>query len=114
MIQLAQAEHVPGDPILSDAELGVFVDAFESSGFTGGINWYRNIDRNWQLLADAEPIIHHRALMIYGTHDQVPPNPRLVDFVPNVEVVELDCGHWIADELPEETTSAILEWLGRR
>ena len=31
--------------------------------------------------------------------------------VPNVEVVNLDCGHWIQQEKPEETTQAILKWL---
>jgi hypothetical protein len=31
--------------------------------------------------------------------------------VPNVEVVNLDCGHWIQQEMPEETNQAILNWL---
>ena len=78
---------------------------------TGGINWYRNVDRNWHLLANADPIIHHPALMIHGSRDLVPQNERIAEFVPNVDVVELDCGHWIADELPDETNEAILHWL---
>ena len=57
MINLARAETPRGEPVMSDDELAVFVSAFESSGFTGGINWYRNLDRNWHLLADADPII---------------------------------------------------------
>lgn len=36
---------------------GVELEAFETSGFTGSINWYRNIDSNWHLLADVKPII---------------------------------------------------------
>ena len=36
---------------LSEEELQVYVDAFERTGFTGGLNWYRNIDRNWELTA---------------------------------------------------------------
>lgn len=37
---------------MSDSELAFSVSAFESSGFTASINWYRNLDRNWHLLAD--------------------------------------------------------------
>ena len=114
MVNLARAEEPLGDPILSDEELTYLVDAYESSGFTGGINWYRNVDRNWHLLAEVDPIIHQPALMIYGSHDLVPQNERMVQFVPNVDVVELDCGHWIADELPDETNTVILRWLDDR
>jgi pimeloyl-ACP methyl ester carboxylesterase len=113
MMNLALADTAAGDPVLSDDELAVFVDAFTTSGFAGGINWYRNVDRNWHLLADVDPVVHQPALMIYGTQDLVPPNPNLATFVPNVDVVELDCGHWIADERPTETTRVILDWLGR-
>nr|MBX2835213.1 alpha/beta hydrolase [Gammaproteobacteria bacterium] len=69
MINLARAETPLGDRLMSDEELAVFVSAFESSGFTGGINWYRNLDRNWHLLADVNPIIQQPALMIYGGRD---------------------------------------------
>ena len=34
---------------MTDEALSVFVNAFERSGFTGGINWYRNLDRNWKI-----------------------------------------------------------------
>ena len=111
MVNLARAEEPLGDPILSDDELTYLVDAYEVSGFTGGINWYRNVDRNWHLLAEVDPIIHQPALMIYGSRDLVPQNERIAEFVPNVDVVELDCGHWIADELPDETNAVILDWL---
>ncbi len=111
MINLAKAETPLGEPIMSDRELAVFVSAFESVGFTGGINWYRNLDRNWHILADVDPIIQQPALMIYGARDLIPPLDNLADFVPNVEIVTLDCGHWIQQEMPEETTQAILAWL---
>ncbi len=42
MINLARAEVPTGEPLMSDSELAVFVSAFESTGFTGSINWYRN------------------------------------------------------------------------
>lgn len=111
MINLARAENPLGEPIMSDSELAVFVSAFESTGFTGSINWYRNLDRNWHLLADVNPIIQQPALMIYGERDMIPKFEKLPEFVPNVEVVSLDCGHCIQQEKPEETNQTILKWL---
>jgi pimeloyl-ACP methyl ester carboxylesterase len=111
MINLARSETPLGEPLMSDSELAVFVSAFESSGFTGSINWYRNLDRNWHLLADVNPIIQQPALMIYGERDVIPKSANLTEFVPNVDVVSLDCGHCIQQEKPEETNQAILNWL---
>ena len=111
MINLAKAEKPLGEPLLTENELAVYVSAFETSGFTGGINWYRNLDRNWHLLADVDPAIQHPTLMIYGEQDMIPKSQNLKDFVPNVTVVSLDCGHCIQQEKPEETNQAILKWL---
>jgi len=111
MINLARAENPSGDPVMSDDELSVFVSAFESSGFTGAINWYRNLDRNWHLLADVTPIFHQPTLMIYGEQDMIPQSENLKRIVPNLAVLSLDCGHWIQQEKPAETTQAILNWL---
>ena len=93
------------------SELSVFVSAFESTGFTPSINWYRNLDRNWRLLADVDPIIRQPALMIYGDRDPIQRSANLRDFVPNVEVVSLDCGHWIQQEKPNEVNAVLLGWL---
>ncbi|MBB5867239.1 pimeloyl-ACP methyl ester carboxylesterase [Allocatelliglobosispora scoriae] len=114
LIDLARAEAPLGEPVMSDGELAVFVAAFESTGFTGSVNWYRNLDRNWHLLADVDPIIRQHTLMIYGDRDVIQKSERLAEFVPAVEVVSLDCGHWIQQELPEETNQAILKWLNQR
>lgn len=114
MINLAQASTALGDPVLTEVELAIFVSAFETSGFAGGINWYRNLDRNWQILADVDPIIRKPALMIYGEQDLIPKFEALSDFVPAVDVVSLNCGHWIQQERPVETTLAILDWLQDR
>ena len=111
MINLAQAEKPLGEPLMEDHELSVFISAFESSGFTGSINWYRNLDRNWHLMADITPIIHHPTLMIYGERDTIPKSENLKNRVPNLDVASLDCGHWIQQEKPEETTQLILKWL---
>lgn len=112
MINIALSESPRGDPLLSAEELAVTVAAFKASGFTASINWYRNFNRNWHLLADVDPILRHRALMIYGKRDHVPRAAKLAHFVPNVEVTEVDAGHWIQQEAPEDVTQVILEWLG--
>lgn len=114
MINLARAGEPVGDPVMSNADLSVLIKAFETSGFTGSINWYRNLDRNWHLLADVDPVVKHPTLMIYGAHDPVPPSDRLSLFVPNLDVVTLDCGHWIPEERPDQTNAAILDWLLRQ
>ena len=111
LINLARTRIPLGEPLMSEGELAVFDTAFKVSGFTGSINWYRNIDRNWHLLADVDPVIRHPSLMIYGKRDLVAQSPDLSDFVPNVEVITLDTGHWIQQERPQETTKAILDWL---
>jgi len=114
MIDLARAEDPLGEPLMSDTELAVFVDAFERTGFTGSINWYRNLDRNWHLLGDVDPVVRQPALMVYGERDAVMRAERLSAFVPLVDVITLDSGHWIQQERPDETTDAILTWLAQR
>jgi pimeloyl-ACP methyl ester carboxylesterase len=111
MTNLANEKAPLGEPIMSDNELEVFISAFESTGFTGSINWYRNLDTNWYLLADVDPIIQQPTLMIHGNQDLIPKFEKLTDFVPNAKVVTLNCGHWIQQEKPEETNQAILKWL---
>jgi len=111
MINLAKAADAAGEPVMSDVDRAVFAAAFEQNGFSGSINWYRNMDRNWHILADVHPIIRKPALMIYGEQDMIPKSETLSEVVPGVDVVSLNCGHWIQQELPEETTKAILDWL---
>ncbi len=111
MINLALAETPAGAPVMGEDELAVLIAAFEKTGFTGSINWYRNLDRNWHILADVDPVIRKPALMIYGERDMIPKSENLTDFVPDVDVISLDCGHWIQQEKPDETTEAMLRWL---
>lgn len=111
MINLAKAQNLLGEPLMEESEMSVFVSAFELSGFTGCINWYRNMDRNWHLMADVIPIIQQPTLMIYGNQDTIPKSENLKKIVPRLDVINLDCGHWIQQEKPEETTLSILKWL---
>jgi pimeloyl-ACP methyl ester carboxylesterase len=114
MINLARAVEPIGKSLMEDSELSVFVSAFELSGFTGAINWYRNLDRNWHLMADIKPVIHQPTLMIYGEQDTIPKSENLKNIVPNLDIVNLDCGHWIQQEKPEETNRSILKWLAQQ
>lgn len=111
LIHTARAETPLGTALMTEQELAVFVAAFEATGFTSSINWYRNLDRNWHVLADVDPIIQHPTLMIYGERDEIQKNDLLDQFVPQVTVHSLDCGHWIQQEMPEETTEIMLAWL---
>ena len=114
LINMATAAEMSGELMMSEAELAVFIDSFQRSGFTGGINWYRNFNRNWETTADVRQQVDQPALMLHGRYDMVPQNPKLETFVPDVEVHTLECGHWIQQEQPEETNRLILDWLARR
>ena len=69
----ASSKFDPRTPILSAEEKKVFVGAFSRTGFTGGINWYRNISRNWQRAADLDHTVQVPSLMIMAENDPVLP-----------------------------------------
>jgi len=111
MINLAKATQPLGEPVMSDDDLSVYITAFNKTGFTPSINWYRNLNRNWHLLGGVSPILHQPTLMIYGEKDIIPPLPNIKDFVPNIDIKSLNTGHWIQEERPEELNQMILKWL---
>jgi pimeloyl-ACP methyl ester carboxylesterase len=113
MINLVDDERAPGRLMMSEQELDVFANAFSKGGFTGPINWYRNFTRNWHRLADVRQRVDVPALMIHGRYDMVRPFDRIQEFVPNVELATLDCGHWIQQERPAETNQLMIDWLAR-
>ena len=106
------------EPILSAAEKQVFVDAFTRSGFTGGINWYRNMTRNWERSVDLDHTVRVPALMIMAENDAVlPPSATegMERMVPDLEkVLVRDCGHWTQQEKPAELSALLVEWRRRR
>lgn len=102
-----------GKLLMSDDDLSVFINAFDSSGFTGGINWYRNFTRNWEFIGDYEQKIKVPTLVIFGEYDSVPKSNKLASHVDELEVKDLDCGHWIQQERPDQTNVLILDWLER-
>jgi len=103
----------PGEPLMSEDEMDVFVSAFSKGGFTGPINWYRNITRNWETSADIVQRIDVPCAMIFGAYDIVPKGGDVSEYVPNLETITFECGHWIQQEKPEEVNAFLLDWLKR-
>jgi pimeloyl-ACP methyl ester carboxylesterase len=106
-------------PWLTDADLDYYGAQFAKSGFRGGINRYRNMDRDWEelpQLADAK--ITQPALFIAGAKDGViAMNPSSIDtmkaLVPDLrDVVMLPgAGHWTQQERPAEVNAAMISFL---
>ena len=113
-------EHLPA--WLAAADIAAYSDAFRRTGFRGGLNWYRNLDRNWELLAPWHgAAIRQPALFIAGSHDGVIRGPmgekalaQLADNVPGLKrkVLIEGAGHWIQRERSAEVNAALLEFLG--
>jgi len=105
-------------PWLSEQELAVYIDAFARTGFTGGLNWYRNIDRNWELTGDvAERRVEQPALFLTGELDPVRrfmPAEAINGWVTDLraEIVVPGAGHWVQQQKPEVVNAALLDFLG--
>jgi pimeloyl-ACP methyl ester carboxylesterase len=107
---------------LTEADLAAVVKEYRRTGFRGGLNWYRNIDRNWELLAPWHGgLIRQPALFIAGTRDAVIRGPmgksmaleNLSRTVPGMKrklLIE-GAGHWIQRERPAEVNAALIEFL---
>ncbi len=121
LVRMVEAYDPALDPrpkFLTDAEFDVFAETFERTGFTGGINWYRNFTRNWERSADLPATVEAPSLMVMAEKDAVLP-PSAADgierYVKDVEkVLVTGSGHWTQQEEPEQTNRIILDWLDRR
>ena len=106
---------------ISEDDIDVFAGEFAHTGFRGGLNWYRNIDLNWELLAPyAGARVTVPALYVAGDRDLVVAFPgmdqliaNLSRFVPGLRGTSIlpGCGHWTQQERPGEVTEAILGFL---
>jgi pimeloyl-ACP methyl ester carboxylesterase len=108
----------PREEILSPDELKLFVDTYTRTGFTGGINWYRNFTRNWERSAHLDHTIRVPSLMIMAEKDVVLP-PSAADgmeaIVPDLEKhLVRGSGHWTQQEKPDEVSRVIADWVKRR
>ena len=108
-----------GEAILSDEEIDTYTAAFERSGFRGGVNWYRNIDRNMSLVPGiGEASLSVPCLMVTAEWDPVL-RPEMAagmpPLIPDLETVMIEkCGHWTQQEKPEELNRILTDWLGRK
>jgi pimeloyl-ACP methyl ester carboxylesterase len=116
----------PGAPATLPAWLGerdvdVYAGEFKRAGFRGALNWYRNIDRNWQLMAPfADARVTIPALYIAGDRDMVVAFPGMDQLLANLKrlvpglrgtLMLPGCGHWTQQERPGEVNAAILDFL---
>jgi pimeloyl-ACP methyl ester carboxylesterase len=111
----------PLPPWLTQADVDFYVGEFSRTGFRGGLNWYRNIDRSWELLAPFAGLnVNVPALYVAGDRDLVMyfPGmdrllPNLSNFVPKLRktIVLPGCGHWTQQEQPAEVNAAMIEFL---
>jgi pimeloyl-ACP methyl ester carboxylesterase len=104
---------------LTEADLDFYTQEFKRTGFRGGLNWYRNIDRNWELtpfLSGAT--IHQPSLFVAGESDAVVTMYRqafdsLEETMPGLrkKVLVPGAGHWIQQERPNEVNDLLMEFL---
>jgi pimeloyl-ACP methyl ester carboxylesterase len=113
--RLPEPERLPA--WLSQRELDAYVGEFSRTGFTGGINWYRNLDRNWELtpqLTGAK--VEVPAMFVGGAGDPVllMSPPAVMDGWLSDDrgrVLVEGAGHWVQQEKPDEVNAALVEFV---
>ena len=106
---------------LTQVDLDVFVDSFSSSGFRGALNYYRNLDRNRELLAPFNKLqVLVPALFLIGERDSgltIPGMDNMISEMTNLvpllreSVVLPSTGHWAQQERPHLLNSALVSFL---
>lgn len=102
---------------LSPEDLDHYTAEFSRTGFTGGLNWYRNLDRNWELGERyAETTVDVPALFVGGAADPVlmmTPPAVMEGWVTDLRGTVLvdGAGHWVQQEAPGEVNRALLAFL---
>jgi pimeloyl-ACP methyl ester carboxylesterase len=106
---------------LSQEDLDVYTQEFERTGFVPALNWVRNFDRNWELMAPwAGAKVQVPAMYMAGELDHVVRLPGMMDLITNLEafvpnlsrtVMFPGCGHWTQQERADEVNAAIIGFL---
>ena len=119
--RLSQYAALPLPSWLTEADIDFYAGEFTRSGFRGGLNWYRNIDRNWELMRPyAGAHVTVPALYVAGDRDLVLAFPGAADFIANLKnsvpglretIILPGCGHWTQQERPEAVNAALLGFL---
>jgi pimeloyl-ACP methyl ester carboxylesterase len=119
LAHMASRQSLP--PWLTEDDVDFYATEFSRTGFRGGLNWYRNIDRNWELFAPfAGAKVLGPALYIAGERDVVLDFPgvrqritNMGKFVPQLRgtIMLPGCGHWTQQERAAEVNAAMIEFL---
>jgi pimeloyl-ACP methyl ester carboxylesterase len=104
---------------LTEQDLAFFVGEFKRTGFRGGLNWYRNIDRNWELTCFLNGAkLRQPGLFMAGEFDPVVAMNRkafnsMEKMMPDLrkKVLLPETGHWIQQERPTEVNQLLIEFL---
>nr|GMD97733.1 bifunctional epoxide hydrolase 2-like [Ipomoea batatas] len=118
-----RGETVSLPPWLTQQDIDYYATKFGRAGFTGGFNYYRNMDRNWELTAAwSGSQIQVPVKFIVGDQDLTYHFPGVKELihegglkkiVPNLqEVVVMEgVAHYINQEKPEEVNNHILDFI---
>lgn len=105
---------------LTEDEFDRYVTTFAATGFTGGLNWYRAYDANWERTADlAGAQVRVPALFVAGAGDPVVTMSgpaaleRMRGSVPDLRGVHLleGAGHFVQQERAAEVNDLLLTFL---
>jgi len=106
---------------LTQEAFNVFVESFKRSGFSGGLNYYRNLDRNWEQQGAFNDLkVTVPALYMVGEQDTGLAMPGMLQIieempklVPNLRASHIisDAGHWLQQEAPNRVNQEIIQFL---
>jgi pimeloyl-ACP methyl ester carboxylesterase len=106
---------------LSEADLDYYTQEFSRTGFRGGLNWYRNLRRNWELGGPwrGQPI-RQPSLFIAGSRDgvlrfpaaqsQLDAYPKTLPGLRGSHIID-GAGHWVQQEAPAEVNKLLIDFL---
>jgi epoxide hydrolase A/B len=110
----------PNKPsFVTDDDIEFFVGEFKRSGFAGGLNYYRNVDRNWSLTPFLDGAkLSQPTLFVAGDRDGVlgfwgEEVDAMERNVPHLvkKVILPGVGHWTQQERPDEVSRLLLEFI---
>src|SRR5579864_5984326 len=104
---------------ITEADIGVYVEAYAKSGWHGPLAWWRNIDRGWELMAAFDgATVPVPALYMAGDRDMIvevfqKDIAKQSTFVPKLRPVMMlpGCGHWTQQERASEVSTAMIDFL---